>query len=176
MRPRTPQPSLHDERSAREFLLDEVLAFVGRARICPGVRRIAMVGSLLTDNPGPKDADVMVSVDAGADLVSLARAGRGLKGRAQQCNLGADIFLCDPDGRYVGRICKYKECAPGIRVSCRADWCGRRPHLCDDLHDLTLPAAVTVTPMLELWPAVVRRGAIPADVEERVVGRLIGGG
>jgi hypothetical protein len=50
----------------------------------------------------PKDADVLVTIDAGMDLSPLARLGRRLKGTAQKINLGGDIFLVDADGRYMG--------------------------------------------------------------------------
>ena len=63
-----------DRPPVREMLLDEVLRFVQRARDCPGVRRIALVGSLMTDKPRPKDADVLVSVDNDVDLTRLAKA------------------------------------------------------------------------------------------------------
>src|SRR5438067_10020288 len=88
----------------RRALLLAVRSFVRAARICPGVLRIALVGSLATNKAIPKDAD--------------ARAGRRLKGFAQTINLGADIFLADPTGRYLGRICHYRECHP--RVACLA--------------------------------------------------------
>ena len=91
----------------------EVLRFVERARNCPGVRRIALVGSLIGDKHNPKDADVLVTVDDDADLACLATAGRGLKGRAQSRNKGADVFLADPSGTYIGRICHWRECRPG---------------------------------------------------------------
>jgi hypothetical protein len=48
---------------------------------------------------------------------------------------GADIFLADVTGRYLGRICQ-RECHP--RVACLAQHCGRREHLNDDLHVVTL--------------------------------------
>jgi hypothetical protein len=43
--------------------------------------------------PVPKDADVLVTIDAGIDLDPVARLGRRLKGTAQTINLGADISL-----------------------------------------------------------------------------------
>jgi predicted nucleotidyltransferase len=86
------------ESSVRSFLLSEVSRFVKFARRCPGVRRIALVGSLTTDKRDPKDADVLVTVDDDADLTALATAGRRLKGRAQSRSKGADIFLADPSG------------------------------------------------------------------------------
>jgi hypothetical protein len=117
-----------------------VLAFVRAARSTPGVRRIALLGSLASDKPVPKDADLLVTIDAAMDLDPLARLGRCLKGTAQTINLGADIFLADEAGRYMGRICHYRECRP--RVACRALSCGLRQHLNDDLQ------IVTLSPML----------------------------
>jgi hypothetical protein len=108
----------------RPHLLNAVLAFVRAARSTPGVLRIALLGSLATDKPVPKDADVLVTIDAAMDLDPLARLGRRLKGTAQTINLGADIFLADAAGRYMGRICHYRECRP--RVACRALSCGLR--------------------------------------------------
>jgi hypothetical protein len=65
--------------SIRGFLLDEVLRFVERARACPGVRRIALIGSLTTNKDNPNDADVLVTVDDDADLTALAVAGTATK-------------------------------------------------------------------------------------------------
>jgi hypothetical protein len=44
-----------------------------------GVPRIALLGSLSTDKPLQKDADVLVTIDAAMDLSSLARFDRRLK-------------------------------------------------------------------------------------------------
>jgi hypothetical protein len=153
----------------RGFLLSEVLRFVERARTCPGVRRIALVGSLARDKHNPKDADVLVTVDNDADLASLATAARRLKGRAQSRNKGADVFLADPSGTYIGRICHWRECRPGIRVACDARHCGRRPFLHDDLDDVTLDPVLIKAPPVELWPGIVRRAELPSDVEAQLV-------
>jgi len=155
--------------SIRGFLLSEVLRFVKYAATCPGVRRVAVVGSLATDKHDPKDADVLVIVDDDADLTPLAAAGRRLKGRAQSRNKGADIFLADPSGNYIGRTCHWRECRPGIRASCDARHCGRRAFLHDDLDDVTLGRALTTAPPLELWPSIVRRVELPEDVELQLV-------
>jgi hypothetical protein len=145
-------------------LLLAVRDFVREAIACAGVRRIALVGSLATAKAIPHDADVLVTIDGAIDLTELARASRRLKGRAQAINLGADIFLADEDGRYLGRICHYRECHP--RVLCRARHCGERDHLNDDLDVLTLAQELIAAPPLELWPAVLRRRAMPPDVED----------
>src|SRR5258705_5054944 len=156
------------DSSIRCFLLQEVLRFVERAHTLPGVRRIALVGSLARDKDDPKDADVLVTVDNDADLTPLATAGRRLKGHAQSRNKGADIFLADPSGNYIGRICHWRECRPGIRASCDARHCGRRAFLHDDLDAVMLDTALIKTPPLELWPKIVRRVELPRDLETRL--------
>jgi hypothetical protein len=155
--------------SYRSVLLAGVQTFVTRACGLPGVRRIALIGSLATAKPNPKDADVLVWVEDVADLAPLAAAGRQLKGSAQSRNGGADIFLVNPAGTYQGRTCGYRDCRPGIRMSCRAQQCGRRPHLCDDLQVVTLPADVIAAPPADLWPTIVVRAPIPDDVREMIV-------
>lgn len=157
------------ESPIRAFLLTEVRRFAERARAYPGVRRIALIGSLARDKDDPKDADVLVTVDDDADLTSLATAGRRLKARAQSRNKGADIFLADPSGNYIGRTCHWRECQPGIRASCDARHCGRRAFLHDDLDAVTLDPALIKTPPLELWPKIVCRVELPSDVETELV-------
>jgi len=162
-----PTPSIADPRRA---LLLAVRAFVQTAGACAGVRRIALVGSLATAKAIPKDADVLVTIDGTMDLTELARAGRRLKGEAQAINLGADIFLADAGGHYLGRICRYRECHP--RVLCRARHCGERDHLNDDLDDLTLSQELIAAPPVDLWPTVLRRVAMPPDVETLLLAEL----
>jgi predicted nucleotidyltransferase len=162
------------ERAAtiRGPLLREVLKFVDRAQACPGVCRIALLGSLVTEKDNPKDADLLVTVADDADLASLATAGRRLKGAAQSRNCGADIFLANRSGEYIGRTCHWKECRPGIRLSCDALNCGRRPYLHDDLEAVRLEADLVREPPIELWPEAVRRTAVPPDVETILLGPL----
>jgi hypothetical protein len=166
-RSHSPMPSVAEPRKA---LLIAVCSFVRAARICPGVRRIALMGSLVTNKPIPKDADVLVTIDDTTDLTGLARAGRRLKGFAQTINLGADIFLADATGCYLGRICQYRECHP--RVACLAQHCGRRTHLNDDLHVVTLSKELLAAPPIDLWPDVVRRLKVPPDVEALLLTEL----
>ena len=155
-----PTPSVAEPR--RPLLL-AVRSFVETARNCPGVLRIALVGSLTTAKATPKDADVLVTIDGAMDLANLARAGRRLKGNAQTINLGADIFLADDGGRYLGRICHYRECRP--RRACLAEHCGRHEHLNDDFRVVTLSNELLAAPPIELWPNIVRRVMVPPDVE-----------
>jgi hypothetical protein len=154
----------------RPHLLNAVLACARAARSTPGVLRIALLGSLATDKPVPKDADVLVTIDAAMDLNPLARLGRRLQGTAQTVNLGADIFLVDAAGRYLGRICHYRECHP--RVACRALSCGLRQHLNDDLQIVTLSPALISAPPIDLWPRILARCAVPADTHALLVAKL----
>jgi predicted nucleotidyltransferase len=151
-------------------LLAAVAAFVRTARDYPGVLRIALLGSLATDKPIPKDADVLVTIEGSMDLTKLARAGRQLKGATNSINLSADIFLAEEAGRYLGRICPYRECH--LRVLCHAQHCGQREHLNDDLHVLTLPHELIAAPPVDLWPKVIRRVMPPPDVEELLLAEL----
>lgn len=162
-----PRPSVSDPRPR---LLNAVLAFVRAARSTPGVLRIALLGSLATDKPVPKDADVLVTIDTAINLGPVARLGRRLQGTAQTINLGADIFLADAAGCYLGRICHYRECRP--RVACRALSCGLRQHLNDDLQIVTLSPAVVGAPPIDLWPRIVARCVVPADTHALLVAQL----
>ena len=166
-RPRDPSPSVAEPR--RPLLLG-AYSFVRAARLCPGVRRIALLGSLVTAKAIPKDVDLLVTVERAMDLTQLARAGRRLQGLAQAINLGADIFLADSAGRYLGRICRYRECHP--RVACHAQHCGFRNHLNDDLHLVTLSNDLLASPPIELWPKVIRRLTVPEDLEEILLTKL----
>lgn len=164
--PSPPQPP------ARDRLIAEALAFVTAARALPGILRIALVGSLATDKPDPKDVDLLVTVADDADLTPLATLGRKLSGHLQGRNLGGEVFLADPAGSYLGRTCPWKVCQPGIRMRCDALHCGRRPYLHDDLKAVTLPQTLIAAPPVELWPRVIARMAVPADVEQGLLAPL----
>lgn len=157
------------DAAPRPALLKLVLQFVLQASACPGVMKIALLGSLTTSKPSPKDADVLVTVADDADLAPLATVGRRLQGAAQSLNRGADVFLANPAGDYIGRICPWRECRFGIRSRCDARHCARRPYLHNDLDTITLSPALVREPPVELWPEVVRRAVVPEDVEREVL-------
>lgn len=158
----------------RSFLVTAACGFVIGAAKLPGIIRIAMLGSLLTTKTNPKDADLLITVEDEADLAKLASAARKLKGRAQTRKRGADIFLANGSSSYLGRICHWRECARGVRMACKAQHCGRREFLHDDLHVLNLAPSLVASPPLELWPHVVRRVELPPDVEELLLLPLAG--
>jgi uncharacterized protein DUF6932 len=148
----------------REVLLSHLPWFVSAVTKLSGIRRVALLGSITTNKQNPKDIDFLVEVEDEADLAPLARLGRKIKGRAQQMNRGADIFLSNPQGRYIGRTCHWKECRSGKRMSCDALNCGKRAFLHDDLATVTL-SDETVQSALELWPTLERRPELPDDLK-----------
>jgi predicted nucleotidyltransferase len=152
----------------RQQLLEGLRRFVASVRQIGGVRRIAILGSIVTPKPDPKDIDVLIVVADDADLAPLATCSRRLQGHAQSFNRGADVFLADERGTYIGRMCRWKDCRPGVRRSCDALHCGRRPYLHDDLDAIRLKRPLVLSPPVTLWPSVERRGQLPRDVEEVV--------
>ena len=62
----------------RQHLLDGLRRFVTSVRQMPGVKSIAVLGSIATTKPDPKDIDVLVVVADDADLAPLATASRRL--------------------------------------------------------------------------------------------------
>jgi predicted nucleotidyltransferase len=156
------------EESHREPLLAGLRRFVASARQIVGVRRIAVLGSIVTTKRNPKDIDVLVVVADEANLAPLAKCSRRLQGHAQGFNRGADVFLADERGTYIGRTCRWKDCRPGVRRACDALHCGRRPFLHDDLDAIRLNTSVVLSPPVTVWPFVERRIELPPDLEEVV--------
>ena len=151
----------HD-RARRPELLAAGSLFARAAIQIHGVLELSLLGSIGTPRPDPKDIDFLVTISADVDLAVLAAHGRRLKGRAQQVNRGADIFLVRA-GEYVGRICHYRECWP--RRACCALNCGQTQHLNDDLTVLRLRPELIASPPVTIWPSVRRRCELPPDVE-----------
>lgn len=154
-----------DLTSIRRRFLNDGLVFVRRASVLAGVCRISLVGSIVTSKPNPKDIDFLVVVADDADLAPLARIARQLQGGLQGLNRSADVFLADERGCYIGRICSWRECRPGIRARCDALHCGRRPHLHDDLQTVRLDPSIVARPPVTVWPALERHTQLPHDVE-----------
>jgi hypothetical protein len=149
---------------SRARLIAEALTFAQAASRVHGVARIALPGSLTTAKPDPKDADLLVTVSDNADLAPLAALGRRLKGRAQSFNRGADVFLADPAGNYLGCICDWKGCRPGVRQNRDALHSGRRQYLRDDRTVIRLSGSLIAAPPVELRPTIVIRVPLPADL------------
>jgi len=149
----------------RDRLLREVVRFVRSAVRVSGIRSVALIGSIVTGRPDPKDVDLLVVVDHDMDLAPLAACARRLQGHTQSFNRGADVFLADEHGRYLGRTCPWKNCGPEFRASCDALRYGVRRYLHDDLRAVRLRNEVIAAPPVQLWPAVERRCTLPGDVE-----------
>ena len=166
-RPPAPRPSVSDPRP---HLLKAVLAFVRAARSTPGVLRIALLGSLATDKPVPKDADVLVTIDAAMDLGPLARLGRRLQGTAQTINLGADIFLARRRGALPGPHLPL----PRVLATRGLQGAELRPAQAPQRRSpvVTLSPALISAPPIDLWPRIVARCAVPADTQALLVAKL----
>ncbi len=150
--------------NVRRYLLQGMVRFAERASRLSGVRGIFLVGSLTTNKADSKDADVLVEVTPETDLKALAKAGRKLKGHAQQINKGADIFLAQ-DGSYLGRTCGYR--VVFYRQACLQLRCVRdRPHLCDTSKVVRLADSLVAMPPIRLWPEFKASIPVPEDVQE----------
>jgi hypothetical protein len=156
----------------RSFFLLAALEFVRASRSLPGMQRIALVGSLTTPKPYPKDIDLLVTVADDMDLERLATLGRRLLGAAQRINGGADVFLCNPEGEYIGRSCPWRECAPGRRVRCGARYRSGRQYLRDDLDQVKVSSGLIESPPILLWPSAETRVPLPQDVNDLLFGPL----
>lgn len=150
--------------SRRSQLIAEARIFIQAATQLPGITRIALLGSITTAKANPKDVDLLVTVGDEVDLTELATLGRRFSGRLQSLASGADIFLASPGNRYLGRLCPWRECAPGKRGRCDALTCGRRHFLHDDFRTVLLPESLVASPPVEVWPKAVIRVAIPPDL------------
>lgn len=148
----------------RAFLITEAFRFIDRVVTLPGLRRIALLGSIVTPKTEPKDVDILITIEDGADLTALAAAARRLKGMAQGKNKGADIFLANPAGEYIGRVCHWSRCGPQFRSTCDALNCGVRQYLHDDFGDIRLSPHLVKEPPLEIWPAIIYRQKIADDL------------
>lgn len=137
-----------------------------------GVMRIALIGSLTTTKPDPKDIDLLITVGDGMELAPLASRARRLHEVAQSVHRGADLFLTNREGGYIGRICRQIDCGHGVRINCRALHCGRRPFLYDDLHLVRLSARLIEQPPIILWPNLIVRVPVPNDLQTGLIAPL----
>lgn len=156
------------EITRREYLIAAALWFAKLISPLEGVKQIALIGSLTTNKKKPKDADVLVTVEKTIDFKKLAESGRKFKGKTAEISCGADIFLTDVRGKYLGRTCGWRECRAGIRMSCRADHCGRVPYLYDDLRVLNLSEAITANSPLVIYPKIIIKEKLPDDLMKQI--------
>ncbi len=151
-------------KKLRPSLIQLAGAFAQEAVRVAGVTRVALVGSITTTKPDPKDVDLLVTVEDTADLAPLAVIGRRLKGKTGSLGSGADIFLANPRGKYIGRVCEWKDCRPGVRIRCDALHCGRRHYLHDDLRAICLSSELVRSPPVILWPEPRWTEPVPPDL------------
>jgi predicted nucleotidyltransferase len=151
----------------------EVIQFVRKARELPGIERIALIGSLATGKESPKDIDLLVTVTDDCDLAPLAKLARQLNGHMLQHSAGAEVFLANPAGDYIGRTCPWKDCGPGYRTTCDALHCGQRLYLHDDLNTVRLPRSLIAEPPVILWPQPSANPDVPQDVKENLIDPIV---
>ncbi len=166
------QANMNHSPNSRDLLIAFALEFVQAAKQIPGVIRIALFGSLVTAKEDPKDADLLIAVTDDADLSPLAKAARRLQGRAQSLNRGGEVFLTDYHGKYLGRICPWRNCGPGFRVSCDSLNCGERLYLHDDLRAIRLHESLIEAPPIEIWPKYFARVEVSSDLERAILEEL----
>jgi len=156
-----PLPPYQPRLVERQHLLDGAAKFVDRVKRIRGVERIALIGSLATPKQQPNNADLLVTIVTKESVHDIAAAARKLSGHALTMNRGANVFLADRSGTYLGRTCPWRECGPGIRTRCQAQHCGG--HLYDDLHLVKLPKQLIASPPLVIWPTPAVNDDVSAD-------------
>jgi len=123
---------VHDPRI---LLLDEPfngtdpahrLQLMGLLRRMAGEGRTIVFSSHILDEVERLAENVLVVVADDADLAQSATASRRLQGHAQSFNRGADVFLADERGTYIGRTCHWKDAGPayGSRAMLFTAACG----------------------------------------------------
>ena len=163
-----PRPESAFHPPTRDHLISVALDFCDHAARMPGVERVAFIGSICTEKREPKDVDLLLTITPAVDMEQLAKLGRTLKGRAQNINHGADIFLSNTDGEYIGRTCHWRNCRPGIRMACEALHCGRVQYLYDDLQIVEIGRHLIATPPLIIHPKCIVNSPLPSDLVNEV--------
>src|SRR5207249_11341757 len=102
---------IEDQPKVRDSLLEAALWFVQSAARLSGIRCIALIGSIVSDRPSPKDIDLVVYVADDADLAPLAstarrsRVGSRARTGAQTCSWqtsAATTWVGRAPGKYAG--------------------------------------------------------------------------
>jgi hypothetical protein len=128
------------------------------------VLRIALIGSITTTKPKPRDVDVIVTISEDLSIQSLAALGRKLLGKQVSVGdaSGADVFLATQDHDYLGRTCSYRECHP--RVRCRGTQYNGS-YINNDFQVLRLKKELIQSPPVEVFPEVLVRKSLPDDLQ-----------
>ena len=170
--------------SSRPKMIEGAFWFVQQASQLNGISRIALIGSLATEKEEPKDVDMLVTIIDAVDMEvlavnmeTLATLGRKFAGRLQQINRGAEVFLADSQGNYLGRTCPWKVCGgvhyngAGVHYDCNGQQCGSRIRA--DFSTIRLKKSIIRKPPLVLWPNVVALAPVPKDVQVGLVEKVL---
>lgn len=152
---------------ARQSMLKVLGEFLPSLKALKHMEQIGLIGSMTTPKREPKDIDIVVYIGVDFDLSALAGIYRKMLGRMQSIGRGVDIFTFE-QGSYIGRPCRYRECGRGIRLLCKADNCGRRHHLCNDLKNLNLSSTTLTNLPVQLYPKGLSGDNIPEDIRDFV--------
>jgi predicted nucleotidyltransferase len=152
------------KKNFRAAFIKNALDFAEAVARLPGVLRIALIGSITTSKPKPKDVDLLVTISEDISIQSLATLGRKLSGKEMSVgdSSGADVFLANEDHEYLGRTCSYRECHP--RVRCRGTQCNGS-YINNDLYVVRLKKKLILSPPVEVYPAVLIRKPLPDDLQ-----------
>ena len=151
-------------KTDRESLLYALNWFLDEVKQFKEVRQVALIGSICTNKPNPKDIDLLISIKPKTDLKKLATLRRKTQGRIGQGLLGTDMFIVE-DGRYLGRLCRYRE--PWPRVVCCNDnlICDRtRNYLCNTSNNFSIDKSIINNPPITIYPKFSTTIEIPNDV------------
>ncbi|MCK6695783.1 MAG: hypothetical protein L6Q97_27220 [Thermoanaerobaculia bacterium] len=150
----------------RPAFIENALWFAEAAARREGVLRIALLGSITTPKPHPKDVDLLVMLKTGTPFKPISDLARKLSGKQMSVgdSSGADVFLVNEKGEYLGRTCHYRECH--YRARCEGQHCGPDSYLCDDFHIFQLRTEFIVRPPVELYPRMIVRAPLPPDLQE----------
>lgn len=168
-----PVPLALDLNTDRGALIHAGTWFMEAVVKVPHVERVALCGSLTTSKEHPKDIDFLVYVTPDVDLKRLSKLKRGLLGRIQRGNLGADVFVVE-QGSYIGRACRYRD--PWPRQVCMAQdlTCDSRSGLCDTQRNFVLNDSLVQHPPIVLYPEIggtLNASEIPDDVAMHLIGQ-----
>ena len=151
-------------KNFRPPFIKNIFFFVELAKKIQGVKKIAIIGSITTSKKKPKDIDLLVTIDNTINIKKLAAAGRKLTGKQMAVgdSSGADVFLANEAGAYLGRTCHYRQCH--LRMGCMGIRCNGG-HIMYDLHIINLDKSLVLNPPVEIYPKVVIRKQLPKDLE-----------
>lgn len=97
---------------------------VNKAKECPGIEEVAIVGSVASHDKYAVDCDFAIIISDFLYIDKIAKAVRQMSSIFH----GWDVFVFDFHRNYRGRICSRRDC-PASSIDCFVPGCGEIPHL-----------------------------------------------